>query len=163
MARAAASDVHDVAQSGVRDVPESDRELDCPAQRERSLTSMISDGLVSAFARSRGVGAIVLVLLAGGSGVGSSWLLGPGGLRDDSSLRQDIADMRAELAEVRESVTACEAGIDALDDGQVDLVEAVSDTQVKHAKAITMIASKLGVLDSIDVTPPRQRARRIRR
>ena len=147
MASANASDVHDIVscdQAPIGPVRKLDREqvdretkrdIDAPRERERErgLTGMLASSLSSlAGAARERQGPLVIVavlLLGGGSGVGSTWLLGPGAAADDA-LRQQIAELgrvadaqQKSLEAQRASSEAQQQALDRLD-ARVDKCDA---------------------------------------
>lgn len=115
------------------------------------------------------------VLVSGGSGIGGSWLFGPGGAADSAALRESI-DENAKTGKtngeaiaangeaitgLRSELKACNDGVLDLEDDQAELEEWTADSLRVVATAIGAGFAKLGV--EVDVRLPTMTKRRRRR
>ena len=97
------------------------------------------------------VRALVLVLAAGGSGIGGSWLLGPGGVADDDALRERtednaraIADNARAIERLAEDLAASDAKLRELSGADADIQAFMADALITQNQALGILATKVG-------------------
>lgn len=132
------------AQTSKHPIVEPD-DCDHVAVRRRNPTGALVAELLNRGSNGRfGTPAIVLVavLLGGGSGIGSSWLLGPGGLAD-ASTRERIEANALAIERLTAAVQSCEDSIDDLGDDGRDMQTWTADALLKQNQALGRIATKL--------------------
>ena len=122
---------------------ETKRDIDAPREREHGLTGMIASSLSSlAGAARERQGPLVIVavlLLGGGSGVGSTWLLGPGAAADDA-LRQQIAELGRVADAQQKSIEHLDARADGCEARVREIEDEARTLQLWTATAIPLLA-----------------------
>lgn len=90
-------------------VPESERptEPDMPAVRPREESTKLQLGRVMISGRTTPLQTMLAIVLLGGPvGAGGAWLIGPGSITDDASVRTELEEIRREVKAEHDAASA---------------------------------------------------------